>query len=159
MQQATGAPATPGIKAHLAGAGEAAPLQVKQSKGGHQERMLNAPAALPEVAAVPGQCSKKQRRQAKTAALPASPQKGSPANGTALPAANGVALAGAADTAPGDVTPPFVRARRAAATAPQRKKVNFVLSRNSHHLIGRQMQPLEVPVTSPDAQPKVGHAR
>ena len=162
VQQATGASATPGVKAHLAGAGEAAPLQVKQSKEGHQERMLIASAAPLEVAAVPGQCSEKQRRQAKAAALPASPlQKGSPVaatNGTGPPAANGVGLAGAVDMAPGVVTPPFVRARRAAPAPPQRKKVNFVLSRNSHHLIGKRSQPFEVPVTSPDAQPKVGHA-
>ena len=162
MQQATRAPATPGVKAHLAGAGEAAPLQVKQAKEGHQERKLIAPAAAPEVAAVPGQCSKKQRRQARTAVLPESPlQRESPvaaANGISLPAASGVGLAGAADVAPGLATPPFLRARRAAAMPPQRKKVNFVLSRNSHHRIGKQMQPLEVPVTSPDAQPKVGHA-
>ena len=171
MQQATGAPATPGVRAHLAGAGEAAPLQVRQSREGHQERELVAPAAAPEVAAgtaaapevaaVPGQCSKKQRRQARTAALPGSPlQKGSPvaaANGVSLPVVNGVGVAGAADMAPGLVTPTSLRARRAAGTPPQRKKVNFVLSRNSHHLIGKQMQPLEVPVTSPDAQPKVGH--
>lgn len=174
MQQATGGPATPGVKAHLAGAGEAAPLQVKQFKGGQRERerVLIAPAAAPEaaaataaapeVAAGPGQCSKKQRRQAQAAALQASPlQKGSPvaaANGISLPAANVVVSTGVAAMAPGVVTPPFLRARRAAATPPQRKKVNFVLSRNSHHLIGKQMQPVEVPVTSPDAQPKVSHA-